>query len=79
MRLGVPGDAGSGPDHFNSPSDTAIAPNGDIFVADGHNDNGNNRVVHVFERREYIKEWGKTGSAPGELRTLHAISGRWAS
>jgi len=45
LTLGVAGEAGSGPDHFNSPSDIAIAPNGDIFIADGHNDNGNNRVV----------------------------------
>jgi len=43
MTLGTPGVAGGGPDHFNSPSDIAIAPNGDIFVADGHADNGNNR------------------------------------
>ena len=30
--------AGNGPDTFNQPTDVAIAPNGDIFVADGHVD-----------------------------------------
>jgi len=74
MTLGVPGEAGSGAGHFNSPSDIAIAPNGDIFIADGHNDNGNNRVVKFSKDGKYIKEWGKTGWAPGEFRTLHAIA-----
>jgi hypothetical protein len=34
--LGKLGVAGAGPDTFNSPSDVLVAPNGDIFVADGH-------------------------------------------
>jgi hypothetical protein len=45
MTLGTPGEAGVVPAHFNSPSDIAIASNGDVFIADGHADNGNNRVV----------------------------------
>jgi hypothetical protein len=36
MTLGKAGVTGDGPDTFNSPSDVLIAPNGDIFVADGH-------------------------------------------
>ncbi len=64
MTLGTPGIAGSGPDHFNSPSDVVVAPNGDVFVADGHNENGNNRVVKFSKDGKFIKEWGKTGYAP---------------
>ena len=50
MTLGKAGVAGSGPDTFNQPTDVAIAPNGDIFVADGHRDDTtspatNNRIV----------------------------------
>lgn len=74
MRLGTPGVAGDGPGHFNSPSDVVVAPNGDIFVADGHNENGNNRVVKFSKDGKFIKAWGKTGYAPGEFRTLHAIA-----
>ena len=73
MTLGTPGEAGSGPDHFNAPSDIAIADNGDIFIADGHADNTNNRVVKFDKDGTYLKEWGQTGYAPGEFRTLHAI------
>ena len=74
MTLGTPGVPGSGPAHFNSPSDIAVAPNGDIFVADGHGDNGNNRVVKFSKDGTFIKEWGKSGWAPGEFHALHAIA-----
>jgi sugar lactone lactonase YvrE len=36
LVLGKAGVAGDGPDKFNQPTDVAIAPNGDIFVTDGH-------------------------------------------
>ncbi|MBI4888858.1 MAG: hypothetical protein HY824_17295 [Acidobacteria bacterium] len=72
--LGVPGMAGAGPDHFTSPSDIVFAPNGDFFVADGHNEDGNNRVVKFSKDGTFIKAWGRTGYAPGEFRTLHAIA-----
>ena len=61
MTLGTPGEAGDGPDHFNSPSDVVVAGNGDIFVADGHGDNGNNRVVKFSKDGKFIKAWGKSG------------------
>ena len=73
MTLGTPGQAGDGPDHFNAPADIAIADNGDIFIADGHADNTNNRVVKFDKDGTYLMEWGQTGYAPGEFRTLHAI------
>ena len=36
MTLGKAGVAGAGPDTFNQPTDVLVAPNGDIFVSDGH-------------------------------------------
>ena len=36
MRLGKAGVTGNGEDTFNQPTDVAVAPNGDIFVLDGH-------------------------------------------
>jgi len=35
LVLGTPGEPGSGRAHFNAPSDVVVAPNGDVFVADG--------------------------------------------
>ena len=74
MTLGTPGEQGDGPNHFTSPSDVAVASNGDVFIADGHNANGNNRVVKYDSRGEFLMSWGKTGYAPGEFRALHAIA-----
>ncbi len=73
MTLGSPGMEGGGPDHFTAPADVAIADNGDVFIADGHGNTGNNRVVKFDSRGNYLMEWGRTGYAPGEFRALHAI------
>jgi DNA-binding beta-propeller fold protein YncE len=74
LVLGTPGIAGDGRGHFNAPSDVVVAANGDVFVADGHGDDTNNRVVKFSSDGTYLKEWGRTGYAPGEFRTLHAIA-----
>ena len=74
MTLGQAGVPGKDEYHFTSPSSVAVAANGDIFVADGHEVNGNNRVVKYSKDGKFIKAWGKTGYAPGEFRTLHGIA-----
>jgi DNA-binding beta-propeller fold protein YncE len=74
MVLGTPGKPGEGPDHFNAPADVVTGSNGDVFVADGHADNTNNRVAKFSKDGTFIKAWGKTGYGPGEFRTLHAIA-----
>ena len=74
MSLGVAGVAAEGRNTFNAPSDVLIAPNGDIFVVDGHGARGNNRVVKFNADGEFIKAWGKTGYGPGEFRDPHALA-----
>jgi streptogramin lyase len=74
MTLGKAGVAGAGPDTFNGPSSVLVAPNGDIFVADGHGEGTNARVVKFSKDGKFIKEWGKAGSAPGEFDTLHSMA-----
>ena len=74
MTLGTPGEAGDGPDNFNAPADVVVGDNGDIFVADGHGDNTNGRVVKFSKDGTFIKSWGKIGYGPSEFRTLHAIA-----
>ena len=71
---GTPGEPGNDERHFNAPSDVVVAPNGDIFVADGHADDTNNRVVKFSRDGLFLKAWGRTGYAPGEFRTLHSIA-----
>ncbi len=74
MTLGKKGVAGEGPDTFNKPSDVLVAPNGDIFVADGHDAGGNNRIVKLSADGTFIKAWGTTGSENGEFRDPHALA-----
>jgi sugar lactone lactonase YvrE len=74
LTLGTPGVTGNDPTHFNSPSDVVVAPNGDVFIADGHNENGNNRIVKYSRDGTFIKTWGRTGYAPSEFRAIHAIA-----
>ena len=74
LTLGTPGVAGGGRSHFNAPADVVVGDDGSIFVADGHAGGGNNRVVKFTPDGSYLMEWGQTGYAPGEFRTLHAIA-----
>ncbi len=74
MTLGKPG-GGEGRDGFNQPNAVAIAPNGDIFVSEGHNPNtGSARIVKFDKDGKYLMEWGKLGSGPGEFRVPHALA-----
>ena len=74
MTLGTPGKPGRDRNSFNAPSDVVVADNGNIFVADGHGGDTNNRVVKFASDGSYLTEWGQTGYGPGEFRTLHAIA-----
>ncbi|HEY6721219.1 MAG TPA: peptidyl-alpha-hydroxyglycine alpha-amidating lyase family protein [Burkholderiales bacterium] len=74
LTLGKAGVAGDGPDTFNRPSDVTTAPNGDIFVADGHGGDSNARIVKFSKDGKFIKTWGKKGTAAGEFDSPHALA-----
>jgi NHL repeat len=74
LTLGKAGVAGAGNDEFNAPSAVVTAPNGDIFVGDGHGGNTNARIVKFSKDGKFIKAWGKKGSAPGEFDTPHTMA-----
>ncbi len=74
LTLGEPGRSGDGPDLFDSPSDVVVAPNGDIFVADGHGAGGNNRIVKFDSSGRFLMVWGETGPGPGQFSDPHAIA-----
>ena len=74
LTLGKAGVAGDGPDTFNRPSDVLTAPNGDIFVADGHGGDSNARIVKFSKDGRFIKTWGRKGADRGEFDTPHALA-----
>ena len=80
LRLGEAGVAGSGPGQLNQQCDVITAPNGDIFVSDGHNGQGldprpgsTGRILKFDSEGNFIKEWGEIGFRPGQFRTPHAM------
>jgi DNA-binding beta-propeller fold protein YncE len=83
MTLGVPGEIsntgyvpgdflsvkrGAGP--FCRPTNIALSPEGEIYVADGY---GNARVHKFSPYGELMLSWGEPGSGPGEFRLVHGI------
>jgi len=72
LTLGKAGGAAA-PDYFYQPNDVLTAPNGDIFVSEGHGA-GNNRILKFDKTGKFIKEWGKLGSGPGEFDGPHALA-----
>ncbi len=74
LTLGKAGVTGEGPDTFNQPSDVAVGANGDIFVADGHDESSNARIVKFSKDGRFLKAWGKHGSAAGEFEVPHGLA-----
>jgi DNA-binding beta-propeller fold protein YncE len=75
LALGKRGVAGDAAGLFNAPTDIVVAPNGDIFVTDGHGGarTANPRVVKFSKDGTFIKEYAKKGTGPGEFSDLHCI------
>jgi len=70
MTLGKPGVTGDvdSTDAFDQPTDIYVAPNGDIFVSQGHGAHPTDRIFKFSKDGKYIKSWGKRGSGPGEFQ-----------
>jgi len=73
LTLGEAGVRGSDEGHFAHPNDVAVDRDGNIYVADGHRPEGNNRIVKFDRNGNYVTEWGEEGSAPGQFDEPHAV------
>ena len=75
MTLGKPG-GGRDADYFYQPNAVLVAPNGDIFVSEGHSsaEGSNARVLKFDKSGKFIKSWGKLGKGPGEFDQPHALA-----
>jgi DNA-binding beta-propeller fold protein YncE len=74
MTLGTPGVAGDGQGSFNGVSDVLVAPDGNIFVADGHGGDTNARIVKFDNDGKFVKAWGRKGTGPGEFDAPHGLA-----
>src|SRR6185295_2503128 len=74
LKLGTAGVTGTDATHFNMPSAVFVAPNGDIFIGDGHGGMSNNRIVKFDKTGKFLMEWGTKGTAPGQFDGPHTIA-----
>jgi peptidylamidoglycolate lyase len=68
--LGTAKTPGNDAEHFNKPTDVAIANDGSFYVSDGYN---NNRIIKFSNEGKYLFEWGKKGNGEGEFNIPHSI------
>ena len=54
-----------------SPTETAIGPNGDIYVADGY---GSQWILQYTQGGEFIRKFGGRGDGDAEFSTAHGIT-----
>jgi len=74
MTLGQAGVAGRDEKTLNEPNAIAFAPNGDLFIGEGHGGDKGDRIIKFTKNGKYIKEWGKRGVGPGEFDIIHHMT-----
>lgn len=55
---------------FNGATDIGFGPSGRLFITDGY---GNARVLEYTPDGKRKRQWGKSGTGPGEFNLPHAI------
>jgi streptogramin lyase len=75
LTLGKAG-GGRNSEFFFQPNDVLVAPNGDIFVAEGHSSasTANARVLKFDRTGKLIKTWGQRGTGPTDMDQPHALA-----
>lgn len=75
MALGEPGGNQEG-GFFWQPNAVYVAPDGSIFVAEGHSSRpgSNARILKFDASGNLLKTWGTLGGGPGELDQPHALA-----
>ena len=80
MSLGRAGVSAAGEDTFIGPTACALAPNGNLIVADGHwprpstAQQDGDRLVEITTDGEFVRSVGRFGSNQGEFMGPHALA-----
>lgn len=75
LTLGKSGGARE-PEYFWQPNAVVTAPNGDIYVAEGHSnaETAAARILKFDKNGKFISAWGRRGNGVGELLQPHALA-----
>jgi streptogramin lyase len=73
--LGLPG-GGRDSAYFWQPNDVLVAPDGSIFVAEGHSSQPGSvaRVLKFDRAGRLLKTWGQLGAGPADMNQPHALA-----
>jgi len=74
LTIGRPGMPGNDQEHLTGTSAVTVAPNGDVYVVDGHGQGTNDRIVKFDKNGKFVTTWGKHGKGQGEFDTPHGIA-----
>ena len=80
FTIGTPGVAGNPPEALTEPTSIVMAPNGNVYISEGHTQGDNSPAttvarIDVFTKEgKYIKSFGKYGTGPGEFRGPHDLA-----
>ncbi len=72
MKLDFPSETGvyDRPEQYK-PTEVAVAPNGDFYVADGY---GENYIIQYSHEGEYIRHFGGKGDGEGKFDCCHGVT-----
>jgi DNA-binding beta-propeller fold protein YncE len=73
MTIGEPGVKGDPPKRLTRPSDVLVAPSGEIYIVEAH-DQSRNRLTKWTKDGTYIESWGESGWGPKQFRDPHALA-----
>ena len=75
LSLGTEGGARA-PGYLWQPNAVLVAPNGDIFVAEGHASNAQAtaRILKFDKTGKFLMEWGSWGKGDGQFDQPHALA-----
>jgi DNA-binding beta-propeller fold protein YncE len=66
--------AGARNDFFWQPNDIYVAPNGDIFVSEGHGGGARDRIIKFNSQGQYLMEFGGTGAGQDQFSGPHSLA-----
>lgn len=80
FTIGTPGVAGNPPEALTEPTSILMAPNGTVYISEGHTQGDNSPAttvarVSVFTKDgKYVRSFGKYGTGPGEFHGPHDLA-----
>jgi sugar lactone lactonase YvrE len=74
MTIGKPGGATGPTECCWQPNDVVTNAAGEIFIAEGHGQNQNDRVMKFSKDGKFLQAWGTRGTGPMQFNQPHALA-----